>query len=362
MKDDSVARSVAAGLRALIVAAVSLMLTLVHAAVSQPFVSLDGLARFGERAPFQHRLLVPLFAAAGKLLTPWPTPTIYLVVEACAWAALVACARQIVIGLDSRRSPWTTGLVALTVVFPVSAQVIWPARFRVFAGVVPIGDINAIVHPFSHIVALPNLYYPWDVPSAAFVLAIIACVLRLREAPTAGRVSTYLAIAAVACLNRETTVLLVPLSVWSVWRSWPRGRSIAFGAAQVMAWAILMGAIAWASQAPPNDKATLPGGVYEWYLWTNLRTLTYPLYVLTTLVPLAAGAWLPTLLYWRAAPPAARAVAILYVVPAMLVAIAFGVLHETRIFTEPAAALWVVALFTIHARTERPHRSGALLR
>jgi len=39
----------------------------------------------------------------------------------------------------------------------------------------------------------------------------------------------------------------------------------------------------------------------------------------------------------------------------LLVAIAFGVLHETRIFTEPAAALWAVALFTIHARTERPH-------
>ena len=39
MKDDSAARSVDAGLRALIVAAVSLMLTLVHAAVSRPFVS-----------------------------------------------------------------------------------------------------------------------------------------------------------------------------------------------------------------------------------------------------------------------------------------------------------------------------------
>jgi len=353
MKDDSGSRSVAVGFWALIVAAVSVMLTLVHAAVSQPFVSLDALARFEERAPFQHRLLVPLLAATGKLLTPWSTPTIYWVVEACAWAALVACARQIVIGLDSRLSRWTTRLVALTVVLPVSAQVIWPARFRVFAGGVPIGDINAIVHPLSHIVALPNLYYPWDVPSAAFVLALITCVLRLHEAPTAGRVFTYLAIAVVACLNRETTVLLVPLSVWSVWRSWPRGRSIAFGAAQVFAWAILMGAIAWALQAPPNVEATLPGGVYEWYLWTNLNTLTYPLYVLTTLVPLAAGAWLPALVYWRAGPAAARAVAILYVLPAMLVAITFGVLHETRIFTEAAAALWVVALLTLHARARR---------
>jgi hypothetical protein len=350
MKDDSGAHPVALGLWTILMSATSLLLTLVHAAVSQPYVSLDGLTRFEERAPFQYRLLVPLLAAVWQALTRWSTPAIYWVLEACAWAALIHIAQRTVSELDRRPGWWTTRLAALTVVLPVSAELIWPARFRVFADGKPIGDVNAVTRPLSHIVALPNLYYPWDVAAAVFVLLLIACMLRLRTSPTAARVLAYLTVAVVACLNRETAVLLVPLSVWAVWPCWPRRRLIAFAVAQVIGWAGLMAAIAWAVQAPPNAKATLPGGAYEWYLWTNLRTLTYPLYVLTTLVPLAAGAWLPVLVYWRDTPSAGRAIAILYVVPAVLVAITFGVLHETRIFTEAATALWVVALLTVHAR------------
>jgi hypothetical protein len=353
MKDDSRARPVAVALWAVLVATIAVLLAIAHAAVSQPYVSLDALARFEERAPFQHRLLVPLMAAIGQVLTRWSTPTIYGVIEAFAWAALVLAATVIVRGLDRPHGWWTTRLAALTVVLPVSAELIWPSRFRVFAGLVPVGDINAVTRPFSRIVALPNLYYPWDVPSAAFVLLLMASVLRLRRAPTAKHVVTYLVVAFIASLNRETTVLLVPLSVWALWGHWPRGRLIAFAAAQVIAWAGVMGTIAWSMQAPANARATLPGSVYEWYLWTNLRTLTYPLYVLTTIVPLAAGAWLPALVYWRDAPPAGHAIVILYVAPAVLVALAFGVLHETRIFTEAATALWVAALLAVHARAMR---------
>ena len=237
-------------------------------------MSLDGLARFEERAPFQHRLLVPLLAAAGKLLTPWPTPTIYLVVEACAWAALVACARQIVIGsrfptqsLDHGAGGADRGVPGLGA-GDLAGEI--PRLCRRRADWRHQRDHSTRSATSS---ALPNLYYPWDVPSAAFVLAIIACVLRLAKRRRRAESRPISRSPPVACLNRETTVLLVPLSVWSVWRSWPRGRSIAFGAAQVMAWAILMAAIAWASQAPPNDKATLPGGGLRVGPWTNLRTL-----------------------------------------------------------------------------------------
>ena len=357
MKDGSRARPVAIVFWAMLVATISVLLTLVHAAVSQPYVSLDTLARFEERAPFQHRLLVPSLAATGQVLTGWSTPTIYWVLEACAWAALILVATAVVGTLHRPLRWWTARAAALTVVLPVSAELIWPSRFRVFAGLVPIGDINAVTRPLSRIVALPNLYYPWDVPSAGFVLLLIACVLRLRVAPSTARILAYLGVAFIASLNRETAVLLVPLSVWAVRRHWPVARVAVFAAMQVLAWAGLMAAIAWSMQAPANAKATLPGGAYEWYLWTNLRTLTYPLYVLTTVVPMAAGAWLPALIYWRDAPEAGRAVALLYVVPAVVVALTFGVLHETRIFTEAATALWLVALLAVQARMgcARPH-------
>ena len=51
MKDDSRARPVAVTLWAGVIVTTSILLTLVHAAVSQPYVSLDALARFEERPP-----------------------------------------------------------------------------------------------------------------------------------------------------------------------------------------------------------------------------------------------------------------------------------------------------------------------
>ena len=209
-----------------------------------------------------------------------------------------------------------------------------------FAGLVPIGDINAVTRPLSRIVALPNLYYPWDVPSAAFVLLLIACVLRLRVAPTAGRSprvprrSPF-----IASLNRETAVLLVPLSVWAVWRSVARraGRSVALAAAQVIAWAGLMARDRVGDAgAGRSDKATLPGGV------VRVVSLDQP-----------ADADLPALraddrsCRSRPARGCRRCSTGVTAPPGRtrrrdfctssrrcVVAITFGVLHETRIFTE----------------------------
>jgi hypothetical protein len=87
----------------------------------------------------------------------------------------------------------------------------------------------------------------------------------------------------------------------------------------------------------------------EWYLWTNLRTLTYPLYAATVLVPFAGGAWLPLLAWWGERPPVARALLVWYIAPAAAVAFMFGVFHETRVFTEAATATWLAATATAHA-------------
>jgi hypothetical protein len=124
---------------------------------------------------------------------------------------------------------------------------------------------------------------------------------------------------------------------------------------QVAMWVIVQAAIAWTTQAPPNPKSPLPGGA-EWYLWTNMRTLTYPLYVITVLVPFAGGAWLPLLAWWSSRPSLARALLLFYVAPAVALAVVFGILHETRVFTEAAAATWLAAAATVHAHAMDSHR------
>jgi hypothetical protein len=338
----------------LVVLASSLLLTLWHVAATQPYVSLERLAQFSERAPFQHRVLMPVVVAAAMRITGWPAPALFRAAEVGVWILLIAVARLLVADLRPRPGWWAIRLLALTVALSVSAELTLPARVRAFSGdtpgsYLPVGDVNAAFGSATRIVALPNLYYPWDLPAAVGLLALVACLYRLRERASALGLTLYGLTFVVACLNRETPVLVIPLSLWAVVRQWPRGRLVSFGLVQLGVWALVIAAIEHTVEAPPNTLSTLPGGSYEWYLWTNLRSLTYPPYALTTIVPLAAGAWLPVAIYWRAAPARARALILAYVVPSLAAALTFGVLHETRIFTEASAAIWLAAVLTVHS-------------
>jgi hypothetical protein len=123
----------------------------------------------------------------------------------------------------------------------------------------------------------------------------------------------------------------VPFSLWALAPRVTRAQLAGFAVMQAVCWIAVHAFVASVTGAPPNPKSSMPGGV-EWYLWTNLRTLTYPLYAATVLVPFAGGAWLPLLAWWGERPPLARALLVWYVLPAAATAFVFG------IFTRPACS------------------------
>ncbi len=331
------------------VAVAALLAATWHIAGSLAYVSLDRLAAFRETAPFQHRVLVPLLVAAARAVTGVPAVQAFWAAEWLAWAALILLAERLVAALGPSPGPWSRRLIALTVLVPVGVELMAPSRFRAFGPSGPIGDINSVLAA-TRLSVLPNLFYPWDAAAAALLLALIASLLRLRAGLTWPRLAGYAVLFVLACLNRETAVLIVPFSLWALAPALTRSRLALAAVAQAAAWAVVIAAVAAVTAAPPNPRATLPGGSYEWYLWSNLHTLTHPLYAATVLGPLAAGLWLPVVVWWKGAPAAARALGTWYIVPALAAALAFGVLHETRIFVEAAAATWVAAMLVVHER------------
>ena len=327
----------------LVVVAAAWLGALWHVASSISVLSLDRLASFEEPAPFQHRVLVPLGVAAARHLTGGDATHGFWAAEWVGWSVLILAATAAIERLAPRTNWTTVRLAALTVIASVGVQLTGPSRFRTFSGSQLLGDINGLYQGANSVVTLPNVFYPWDVWSAALLLLLIARLIDLRVAVSSRRLVAAAVVFVVACLNRETAIFIVPFSVWALAPVLSCRRLIALAAAEVLLWAAVVGGVAWLVDAPPNPRASLPGGVYQWLLWTNLKTLTYPLYALTTVLPFSAGAWLVIVCGWRRAPEAARTLVLAYAVPVAALTFAFGILHETRAFTEPAAALWAAA-------------------
>ena len=319
-------------------------------------VSLEKLAAFQETAPFQYRLLVPAMVRVVHDISGWPMFHLYVVAEWAGWVLLVLAAQQALVALSPRLSWQATRLVALTAIVAVGAQLMAPVRFRAFQGAAMVGDVNGLLNGgAASLRILSNVYYPWDIWTAALLMLLIAAALRLRHSIAPQSVAAYAALFLVASLNRETTILIVPFSLWALAPRVTRAQLAGFAVMQAVFWIAVRAFVVWITGAPPNPKSSLPGGA-EWYLWTNLRTLTYPLYAATVLVPFAGGAWLPLMAWWGERPPLARALLVWYVVPAAAIAFMLGIVHETRVFTEAATATWLAATVTAHAHGMAPSR------
>ena len=92
------------------------------------------------------------------------------------WAGgvlLVLGARQALAALSPRLSWQTTRLVALTAIVAVGAQLMAPVRFRAFQGDTMAGDVNGLLNGGTTSLrrkrVLPNVYYPWDIWTAALL-------------------------------------------------------------------------------------------------------------------------------------------------------------------------------------------------
>ena len=336
-----------------VVGALAVLLAVLHVSTTFPYIPLEGLAAFTGPEPFQRRVLIPALAAwLGRLGLIEPVLLRFLLLEAVGWVGLIAAAWWVLGMLRASFTPTERRWLSVTVVLPVGVQLMLPARFRLHAGDVPVGDLTAIGEPFTRLTAVPGLYYPYDLPAAVFLLTLVGALWRLVDSPSRRAAALYGLLLALATLNRETTLLIVPLAVWTLRHHLPPGKLALLTVAHFV---VIVGITAWLGallQPVPNPRSEHVGG-FEWYLWTNMRTLSQPIYAVSALLPLAAGAWLPPLVWWRDVSSRLRAVIVLYGLPTFAAALAFGIVLETRVFTELAAALWLVAMGALLERRGR---------
>ena len=332
-------------------------LTIAHVALSRDFIPLADLAAGAATMPFARRVLIP--ALAGWLAGGGPVLPAFLALELVAWLALAAAAWTALGVFDLVRERTARFAVALTGLLPVAVHLCLPTRVKVSLASGVVGDATTLLQPFTSVAAAPNFYYPWDVPSAAFVLWLVVLTWVVRQrAGAPGAATAYLAVFAVATLNRETTILLVPFAACAWWRHVPRGRALALAGLAVVCWAAMGAGLKAALQAPPNPRSTLPGGSYEWMLGTNLKTLAHPAYLVAVAPAFAGGAWLPLVAWGRRLDGWARLLLASYVLPALVVVLVFGIVLEYRVFAEVTPAVWLAAVAASAARWRGPVVSG----
>ena len=123
------------------------------------------------------------WCASRTTLSGWPTvPPLCRGRVGWLGRCSSSAARQAVAGLSPRLSWQTTRLVALTAVVAVGAQLMAPVRFRAYQGDTMVGDVNGLLNSgTASLRILANVYYPWDIWTAALLLLLIATALRLRQ-------------------------------------------------------------------------------------------------------------------------------------------------------------------------------------
>jgi hypothetical protein len=177
--------------------------------------------------------------------------------------------------------------------------------------------------------------YPYDTPSLALFFAAFAAFVRNRQA-------WCLAWFALACLSRETCLLLVPVVLLWPEPRWHIRLGLAGGmlACWIAAWALVH--FLYAGNLPESTfmgQFAAPGGmvVELGNNWQDLRsTGSWP-----AMLSVFAWGWLPVLLFWRRIRhPGVRQV-IVYVTPGwFLLMFVVGRLRETRIFAELTVVYW----------------------
>lgn len=166
----------------------------------------------------------------------------------------------------------------------------------------------------------------YDMPTLALWAGALAAL-------ASGREGLYLALYVLACLNRETAILLAVIYVLD------RGINIVLGA-QVAIYAAAHGAIVMV-------MANRPGSVFEFHLldhWPAMATNIE----LTMLYLLLAGIAAAAMLYRFGQKPVLLRVALLTIMPVLLIGyLIVGYPFEFRVFYEAYPALVFLALWPI---------------
>ncbi|OHV87040.1 hypothetical protein ORS3428_07730 [Mesorhizobium sp. ORS 3428] len=303
------------------------------------------MADFIAAAPFQSRVLMPLIVHAIKSVAPWfDVDLLFAATEVVAWMLLVVVAHKSLQAFRIATSDLLGGILALTITVPVALHLIVPnlevhSVLGVDSGVLALGKWLAV----------PYFRYVYDLPSAVFMLALVLCLARFVQTLRTAWLMAYLGVFALATVNRETAMFMVPAFVAASWGVVERRTLAKALAAQVIIFIALQAAIRWFIPGMPNPYASVPGTNYEIHLTDNLSLFTNPLYLLTYFARFGAGLYLPILLLHRYLDPVLKRTLLWFGVPFLVSTVLFGRLVEHRVVIEIVPLLWLGAAQAISA-------------
>ena len=325
----------------------SIFLTCVHLILAKPYVltSFERLVHFQAVEPFQHRVLVPAIVAGAEQWLPFGHRVLFGAVEAVFWLLLIAVGHQAVKQMPIGQNKTLHRALAFTLLLPMALTLMMP-DLRMVPGL----SIKDGVIDLGHWWALTVYYYPYDLPAGVFTLALALMLFALAERITLRRLLVFFAVFALATSNRETTLLLIPMTALLLWRRLPTRQWLVLLAAQAAVYCAVELPLHWLFSDQPNPHRALSATPYEDYFASNLALFQSPIYALTFTVRFAGGCLLPVLLWWRYLDRRTLAALVGFALPLILSAVVVGRIPEHRIFTEAVPLIWLAALQVVAAR------------
>jgi hypothetical protein len=316
----------------------AILLTSLHMAITAPFrlASFDRLVAFEAAEPFQHRLLIPAIVAGIQSVLPVGEELLFALCEVVAWTALFVVAYRILVLFEIGQSEFIRRVLVFTLIVPMAMHVLVPnlvlyPLFEVDAGVLEIGTWRAQT----------LFYYAYDVPAAVFTLALVLVMVHLARTRSPRWLAAYLGLFAIATINRETTLFLIPVFAivfYPVFDRWTLLKAVVL---QCVIFAVIQGTLQWMFAGNINPNSDVPGTHYENHFLENLGRLLNPLYLLTFLARFSAGFHFPVLLLYRHLDPLLARILFWFGLPFMLFALFFGRIQEQRIFIELVPLIWL---------------------
>lgn len=324
------------------VLAAAVFLTCLQFTLTAPY-RLESFARMAHLQavePFQRRLLLPAMVYAIDRLTPLAYHLGFALLEIVSWIALIALARAALLSFGVTRRDDLARLLALSITGPLTLAVIMPDLmvWPVFAQ--RDGGLD-LARWGAHML----FYYPYDLPAAAFILALLLALRRWARQPPAPRHTLAVAgLFTLATVNRETTLFVLPMAIALLAGRVTRARLLRLLSLLGLLYVAVEAPLHWLLAGHANPHADFAGTAYELHVQENLGLLAHPLYALTEAVRFAGGTWPLVLFGWSDIEPRLRAAVCALALPLVLAALVVGRIAEHRIFIEIVPLFWLAAL------------------
>lgn len=326
---------------------VSLFCTVIQLAITAPYqlTSFERMTHFAAVEPFQHRALIPALAAAIEHVAPLGHHITFGLLEVVTWLALITLAYRAVERFGIAETETLKRLLALTIVLPLAIVALMP-DLRVW----PTMALDHGTLDFGSWSARTLFYYPYDLPAAAFTLALLLAVAAWGDRPEWRRLGGLALLFAVATVNRETTLFAIPMAALMLVGRVPLIRLASLLGLLLLLYVGVQGPLHWLFSDQPNPHAALGDTQYELHITENLRLLSHPVYLLTEPVRFVGGCWLVVLLWWRLIERRLQGAVLGLALPLILVGLTIGRIAEHRIFIEAVPVLWLAGLQAIRGR------------